>query len=91
MIYDISDILKIVQFVSAKCNPNFVSANEFLGNYWNCKAFSDSPYGCTSLGDYKPTWNKVWHDETFWDLKNEFGETPLVCPQCGCAGNKARS
>ena len=80
MIYDISDILKVVQFVSAKCNPNFVSPYDSPN--WNCKTLSKSPYGCTSLGDYKSTFFG-----TFWDLKNEFGETPLVCPQCGCAGS----
>ena len=90
MIYDISDILKFVQFVSAKCNPNFVSPIDSTDD-WNCKTLSNSPYGCTSLGDYNVTWDKVWLGNTFWDLKNEFGETPLVCPQCGCAGNKARS
>ena len=81
---NIDDILKIVKLVSAKCNPNFVSTYKGAEG-WKCKDFSSY---CTSSGDYKSLW-KVWKGETFWGLKNELGETPLVCPQCGCAGNKA--
>ena len=66
-------------FVS-ECNPDFVTKGT------TCHEFAIDYGLCTSSGDYGPYWDsRPWPmgDGTFDDWAVN-GETPLVCPQCGC-------
>ena len=62
-------------FVS-ECNPDFVTGGT------TCHVFAIDFELCTSSGDYGPNWD-FSTDGTFDDWAVN-GETPLVCPQCGC-------
>ena len=70
------------------CNPDFVIDFQLYGKTWKatCDQMDDDFALCYSDGSYGAGWSYLWDEklyETFDDLAVN-GETPLVCPQCGC-------
>ena len=59
-----------------ECNPKFrdkdgLSCDSYTKNKW-----------CTESGDQGPAWGSDY--PSIDEYYNVDGETPLVCPQCGC-------
>ena len=65
-----------------KCNSEWQSKTKIRGAS-TCAHYIARNY-CTETGDYGSGWSK-W-DGVFENYPNSFGETALVCPQCGCKG-----
>ena len=63
------------------CNPNFIDS----GGY-TCQDYADYKY-CTSSGGYGPGWDSEFYGD-FEKWANDGYETAMVCPQCGCVGNR---
>ena len=60
-----------------ECNPNYLDKDNVT-----CQEYIDKKY-CTKNGRQGITWD----DKSYPTIDNYFnskGETPLVCPQCGC-------
>ena len=76
-------ILKCFILGDCKPNPHFVDSKGY-----NCKQYAEYKW-CTSTGGYgegrKP--HETWIFEDF----AKDGETGIVCPECGCKGDKLLS
>ena len=59
-----------------QCNPEWKSSDDST-----CAQYKEDNL-CTETGDYGTGWDSGFG--TFEDFKNSFGETALVCPECGC-------
>ena len=66
-------------FPFLECNPNYrdkdnVTCDTYIRRKW-----------CTKTGGEGPAWKKNYPNyPPIEEYFNEKGETPLVCPQCGC-------
>ena len=66
-------------FLTSECNPNYrdkdnVTCDTYIKRNW-----------CTKTGGEGPKWNLEFDNyPPIEEYFNEKGETPLVCPQCGC-------
>ena len=58
------------------CNPNFIDE---LGS--NCQRYLDQKY-CTIRGEEGDGWSLTTYP--IQSYLNKDGESPLVCPHCGC-------
>ena len=68
-------------FTGKNCNPDF---SDDLGNgkrVFNCSAYEANKW-CKD-GAQGPRWNEVEYGP-LKNYKNKHGESPLVCPSCGC-------
>ena len=67
-------------FVKLECNPKYKDKDGFA-----CDAYSKNNW-CTQTGGQGPAWDPDY--PSIDDYYNANGETPLVCPQCGCNKGK---
>ena len=67
-------------FIKPECNSRYKDKDGFA-----CDSYSRNNW-CTETGDQGPAWDTDYPpiDEYY----NANGETPLVCPQCGCNKGK---
>ena len=64
------------------CNPDF---SDDLGNgkkVFNCTDYKNNKW-CDESGAQGPQWNEVEYGPLN-KYENKHGESPLVCPSCGC-------
>ena len=68
-----------------KCNSDFADESGTT-----CDKYAKNKY-CTNTGEKGDGWDEKTYPYPISSYLNENGESPLVCPQCGCKlGNNVK-
>ena len=68
--------------VSEMCNPDFTDDDGIRKKIFACQNYTELEW-CTSDEKQGKKWNEVKYGNLA-NYTNKFGESPFVCPQCGC-------